>query len=158
MAGVEGQCTTGRANHHEKCAHGRRSISDGTYEGVHQKTRIGTFTVHFHVHLNQYKQLFLLEEVRERKFDAFARTIQKAFRRYNAAKHYARIKQEAADLYQSRKERRANSIHRNYVGDYIGLEHNAPGVQALIGRRERVYFAHTVTKYDRRFKVRLPPD
>lgn len=39
-------------------------------------------------------QLFLLEELRERKYDGFARLIQKAFRRYNARKHFARLKQE----------------------------------------------------------------
>lgn len=39
-------------------------------------------------------QLFLLEELRERKYDGYARIIQKAFRRYNARKHFARLKQE----------------------------------------------------------------
>jgi len=39
-------------------------------------------------------QLFLLEESRERKFDAYARVIQKAFRKFNAVKHYMRLRQE----------------------------------------------------------------
>lgn len=97
-------------------------------------------------------QLFLLEEVRERKFDFYARIIQKAFRRYNAAKHYMRLKQEASDLLFQKKERRRHSLNRNFVGDYIGLDFQ-PGLRALLPRRERVDFAATVEKYDRRFKV-----
>lgn len=51
-----------------------------------------------------------------------------------------------------KKERRKYSINRNYVGDYIGLDIK-PGLQNLIGRREKVVFAEVVKKYDRRFKV-----
>lgn len=40
----------------------------------------------------QYFQLFLLEEMRERKYDAFARKIQKAWRRFNARKHHSKMK------------------------------------------------------------------
>lgn len=39
-------------------------------------------------------QLFLLEEMRERKFDTFARIIQKAWRRYNARKKYEQMREE----------------------------------------------------------------
>ena len=39
-------------------------------------------------------QLFLLEEMRERKFDGYARIIQKAFRRWNACKLYIRLRNE----------------------------------------------------------------
>lgn len=52
------------------------------------------------------------------------------------------------------KERRRYSLNRNFVGDYIGIEHQ-PALQAIVGRRERIEFAHTVNKYDRRFKVRF---
>ena len=38
------------------------------------------------------------------------------------------------------------------MGDYIGLDEQ-PGIKALVGKRERVEFAETVVKYDRRFKV-----
>lgn len=51
-----------------------------------------------------------------------------------------------------KKERRKNSINRNFVGDYIGLD-GRPALQTLIGRREKVVFAEVVKKYDRRFKV-----
>ena len=45
-------------------------------------------TIHF------FLQLFLLEEMRERKYDGYARVIQKAFRKWNARKHYVRLRQE----------------------------------------------------------------
>lgn len=58
----------------------------------------------------------------------------------------------AADLLFNKKERRRFSLNRNFVGDYIGLDDN-PSLRALVGKRERVEFAETVKKYDRRFKV-----
>jgi myosin-1 len=51
-----------------------------------------------------------------------------------------------------KKQRRKHSINRNFVGDYIGLD-NRPALQAIVGRRERIEFAHSMTKIDRRFKV-----
>lgn len=39
-------------------------------------------------------QLFLLEETRERKFDGYARTIQKAWRKYVARKKYVQMREE----------------------------------------------------------------
>lgn len=39
-------------------------------------------------------QLFLLEEMRERKFDGFARTIQKAWRRHVAVRKYEEMREE----------------------------------------------------------------
>uniref|UniRef100_A0A8R1YX87 Uncharacterized protein n=1 Tax=Pristionchus pacificus TaxID=54126 RepID=A0A8R1YX87_PRIPA len=98
------------------------------------------------------ESLFLLEEMRERKYDAFARKIQKAWRRFNARKHHSKMKEQASDLLVGKKERRRFSLNRNFVGDYIGLEYH-PALQALVGKRERIDFAATVTKYDRRWKV-----
>ncbi|KAK6022796.1 myosin head, partial [Ostertagia ostertagi] len=97
------------------------------------------------------ESLFLLEEVREKKYDGFARKIQKAWRQYNARKHHTKQKEQASDLLYGKKERRRYSLNRNFVGDYIGLEHH-PVLQSLVGKRERVDFANTVIKYDRRFK------
>lgn len=39
-------------------------------------------------------QLFLLEEMRERKYDGYARIIQKAFRQYFARKQYQKLKEQ----------------------------------------------------------------
>lgn len=78
--------------------------------------------------------------------------LQKAFRQFTAAKRNAKQKEEASQLVLGKKQRRRHSINRNFVGDYLGME-NRPGLQSLVGRRERVDFAHSMTKLDRRFKV-----
>ncbi|KAG8126889.1 hypothetical protein E2320_022019, partial [Naja naja] len=83
------------------------------------------------------ESLFLLEEMRERKFDGYARVIQKAWRPSHILYNF--------------KERRRNSINRNFVGDYLGME-DKPELRQFLGRRERIDFADSVTKYDRRFK------
>ncbi|KAK5972558.1 hypothetical protein GCK32_010784, partial [Trichostrongylus colubriformis] len=98
------------------------------------------------------ESLFLLEEVREKKYDGFARKIQKAWRQFNARKHHTKQKEQASDLLYGKKERRRYSLNRNFVGDYIGLEHH-PVLQSLVGKRERVDFANTALKYDRRFQT-----
>ncbi|XP_013862815.1 unconventional myosin-If [Austrofundulus limnaeus] len=97
------------------------------------------------------ESLFLLEEMRERKFDTFARLIQKAWRRYNARKKYEQMREEASDILYNSKERRSNSLNRNFVGDYLGLEQR-PELRQFLAKRERVDFADSVNKFDRRFK------
>ncbi|XP_076007422.1 unconventional myosin-If [Genypterus blacodes] len=97
------------------------------------------------------ESLFLLEEMRERKFDTFARIIQKSWRKYIARKKYEQMREEASDILHNSKERRRNSINRNFVGDYLGLEQR-PELRQFLARRERVDFADSVTKFDRRFK------
>lgn len=123
-------------------------------------------------------QLFLLEETRDRKFDGYARTIQKAWRKYVARKKYVQMREEgeenrprwsvfpagpqpvancharhpASDLLLNRKERRRHSLNRNFVGDYLGMD-DRPELRQFLGKREKIDFADKVTKYDRRFKV-----
>nr|DBA28594.1 TPA: hypothetical protein GDO54_008923 [Pyxicephalus adspersus] len=97
------------------------------------------------------ESLFLLEEMRERKFDTFARTIQKAWRRYIAKRKYEQMREEASSILYGFKERRRNSINRNFVGDYLGMEEK-PELRQFLGKRERIDFADSVNKYDRRFK------
>ncbi|KAF7668880.1 hypothetical protein LDENG_00278050 [Lucifuga dentata] len=97
------------------------------------------------------ESLFLLEETRERKFDGYARTIQKAWRKYVARKKYVQMREEASDLLLNRKERRQHSLNRNFVGDYIGMD-DRPELRQFLGKREKIDFADKVTKYDRRFK------
>ncbi|XP_046662607.1 unconventional myosin-Ie-like [Homalodisca vitripennis] len=96
--------------------------------------------------------LFLLEEQRERRFNVYARVIQRAFKKYFAQRQKERQKAEAVSLVHGKKQRRKYSINRYFTCDYIGLD-SKPGLQNLIGRREKVVFAETVKKYDRRFKV-----
>ncbi|CAL9696483.1 unnamed protein product [Knipowitschia caucasica] len=97
------------------------------------------------------ESLFLLEEMRERKFDTFARIIQKSWRQYIAQKKYEQMREEASDILYNSKERRRNSINRNFVGDYLGLEQR-PELRQFLSKRERVDFADSVNKFDRRFK------
>uniref|UniRef100_A0A8C5I4Y8 Osteoclast-stimulating factor 1 n=1 Tax=Gouania willdenowi TaxID=441366 RepID=A0A8C5I4Y8_GOUWI len=97
------------------------------------------------------ESLFLLEETRERKFDGYARAIQKAWRKYVARKKYVQMREEASDLLLNRKERRRCSLNRNFVGDYLGMD-DRPELRQFLGKREKIDFADKVTKYDRRFK------
>ncbi|XP_072284752.1 unconventional myosin-Ie-like [Pyxicephalus adspersus] len=98
------------------------------------------------------ESLFLLEEMRERKYDSYARVIQKAWRKHTAVRKYIRMREEASNIVLNKKERRRNSINRNFVGDYIGMD-GRPELRQFIGRRERIDLADTVVKYDRRFKT-----
>ncbi|XP_071858540.1 unconventional myosin-Ie isoform X1 [Bombus fervidus] len=98
------------------------------------------------------ESLFTLEEARDRKYNMYARVIQKAFKKYFARKRQEQERQEAADLLFGRKERRRASLNRHFMGDYIGLD-DKPQILNLIGRREKIFFAEVVKKYDRRFKT-----
>uniref|UniRef100_A0A673IIH8 Osteoclast-stimulating factor 1 n=1 Tax=Sinocyclocheilus rhinocerous TaxID=307959 RepID=A0A673IIH8_9TELE len=98
------------------------------------------------------ESLFLLEEMRERKYNGYARVIQQAWRKHIAVRKYVRMREEASDLLLNKKERRKNSLNRNFMGDYIGMD-NHPEIRQFVGRRERVDFADVVVKYDRRFKT-----
>ena len=51
------------------------------------------FWLHYFSLSSVFFQLFLLEEMRERKFDGYARVIQKAFRKWNAVKTYIRLRE-----------------------------------------------------------------
>ncbi|XP_039974336.1 myosin IEb [Xiphias gladius] len=98
------------------------------------------------------ESLFLLEEMRERKYNGYARVIQKAWRKHIAVRKYVKMREEASDVLLNKKERRRNSINRNFVGDYIGTD-NHPEIRQFVGRRERIDFADVVVKYDRRFRT-----
>jgi myosin-1 len=103
------------------------------------------------VFIKSPESLFLLEEMRDRKYNEYALVLQRAFRKFNAIQYFLRLKNAAADLLFKKKERRALSLNRKFYGDYIGLE-RYPAVRALLGKRESVEFAQTCDKIDRRFK------
>ncbi|XP_062848367.1 myosin IEb [Trichomycterus rosablanca] len=98
------------------------------------------------------ESLFLLEEMRERKYNGYARVIQQAWRKHVAVRKYVKMREEASDILLNKKERRRNSLNRNFMGDYIGTD-NRPEIRQFVGRRERIEFADVVVKYDRRFKT-----
>lgn len=106
---------------------------------------------HTKIFVKNPESLFLLEEMRERKFDGYARIIQKAWRRHIATRKYEQMREEASHFLLNFKERRRNSINRNFVGDYLGME-DKPELRQFLAKRERIDFADSVTKYDRRFK------
>lgn len=117
--------------------------------------------------------------MRERKFNGYARVIQKAWRKHVAVRKYVKMREEgkklqpcgplgrclisslssrdvvllASDILLNKKERRKNSINRNFVGDYIGTD-SRPEIRRFVGRRERIDFADVVVKFDRRFRVK----
>uniref|UniRef100_A0A4W5KEC3 Osteoclast-stimulating factor 1 n=1 Tax=Hucho hucho TaxID=62062 RepID=A0A4W5KEC3_9TELE len=98
------------------------------------------------------ESLFLLEEMRERKYNGYARAIQKAWRKHIAVRKYVKMREQASDILLNKKERRRNSLNRNFVGDYIGTD-NHPEIRQFVGRREKIDFADVVAKYDRRFRT-----
>ncbi|XP_045575023.1 unconventional myosin-Ie isoform X1 [Salmo salar] len=55
------------------------------------------------------ESLFLLEEMRERKYNGYARAIQKAWRKHIAVRKYVKMREEASDILLNKKERRRNS-------------------------------------------------
>ncbi|TSY41753.1 Unconventional myosin-If [Bagarius yarrelli] len=75
----------------------------------------------------------------------------KAWRKYIARRKYEQMREEASDILYNSKERRRNSINRNFIGDYLGMEER-PELRQFLAKRERVDFADSVNKYDRRFK------
>eukprot|EP00049_Salpingoeca_infusionum_P018370 m.356955 g.356955 ORF g.356955 m.356955 type:complete len:1042 (+) comp17672_c0_seq1:247-3372(+) len=107
---------------------------------------------HTKVFVKNPESLFLLEEIRERKFDSFARRIQVFYRRWKAQQYYEDLKKKASDILLHKKQRRIGTINRNYIGDYIGFGDN-PTLRSLVGKKTRVEFAYTVVKYDRRFRA-----
>uniref|UniRef100_A0A8C9VVM4 Osteoclast-stimulating factor 1 n=1 Tax=Scleropages formosus TaxID=113540 RepID=A0A8C9VVM4_SCLFO len=107
---------------------------------------------HTKVFIKAPESLFLLEEMRDRKFNSYARVIQKAWRKYKGHNQYDELIEEACILFLNRKERRRHSINRSFMGDYLGTE-NLPELCQLLGKGENIDFADKVTKYDRRFKA-----
>ncbi|XP_065188525.1 unconventional myosin-If-like [Sycon ciliatum] len=98
------------------------------------------------------ESLFLLEESRDRKFDGFARVIQKSYRAYKGRKDALQRREEASAVVFNRKQRRRGTINRNFVGDYLGME-DKPQLRQFLPKRMKVEFAAICTKYDRRFKA-----
>ncbi len=102
------------------------------------------------VFIKSPESLFLLEEIRERKYNVHARAIQKAWKKYAARRKTNTEAIEAAQLLAGRKQRNQNSISRQFVGDYLGLDHDDQAdISKLYGRKERVIFATQVMKYNR---------
>ncbi|CAF3756697.1 unnamed protein product [Rotaria magnacalcarata] len=103
------------------------------------------------VFIKSPESLHILEDMRLRKFDNYARVIQKAMKRYCAVRVYQKQREQATDILYGRKERNARSLDRDYVGDYCNL-HQRPDLQRLVNRSEKIDFSSYLYKYDRRFR------
>ena len=125
-------------------------------EIVRQESRIGTIArgekkrKFLNLPSELFLQLFLLEEVRERKYDHYARKIQKCWRRFRSDLYFDSLKKQgtvrgsvwiglplphpyvASSIVMNKKERRYATINRNFAGDYIGIDEN-PALKSLIG-------------------------
>lgn len=55
------------------------------------------------------------------------------------------------DVVFGHKMRKRNSLNRQFLGDYLSFLDN-PVLKALVGKKERVFFADNCEKYDRKFK------
>eukprot|EP00127_Corallochytrium_limacisporum_P006003 Clim_evm80s215 gene=Clim_evmTU80s215 len=98
------------------------------------------------------ESLFMLEELRERKYNGYAKKIQRAWRRWNNEKYYLELRQKALTVLGGRKQRHRNTINRFFVSDYIGYMDNKV-LQSFVGKKERVGFADKVTLYDKKFQT-----
>lgn len=97
------------------------------------------------------ESLFILEELRDRKYHGYAKTIQTCYRRWKSRKYFLDLKKQAGDIFYNKKQRRRFSINRDFNGDYINYLSN-PILKQLVGKNEKVYFASEMSKYDRKFK------
>jgi myosin-1 len=78
------------------------------------------------------ESLFLLEESRDRKYYNYAKTIQRAYRKWKSQKHYIEMRNISADLLHNKKQRNRFSINRSFLGDYLNVRDN-PVLRVLIG-------------------------
>lgn len=104
------------------------------------------------VFIKNPESLFLLEEIRDRKFDGHARVIQKYWRRTHNQNVYDREKVLAAEMFVNKKERYHATINRKFFGNYFNFD-DQPILLTFIEKKEVVSFSTVVTKYDRLFRT-----
>jgi myosin-1 len=101
------------------------------------------------------ESLFILEELRDRKYHGYAKTIQTCYRKWKSRKYFLDLKKQSTDIFYGKKQRRRFSINRDFSGDYINYLSN-PLLKQLVGKNEKCYFASEMSKYDRKFKNVTP--
>ena len=79
------------------------------------------------------ESLFLLEEIRDRKYHHYAKIIQRNYRTWKSQKYFIEMRDKAADVMFEKKERKRFSINRSFIGDYLCVIDN-PVLKALIGK------------------------
>jgi len=98
------------------------------------------------------ESLFILEELRDRKYHGYAKLIQTCYRKWKSRKYFLDLKKEASDIFYNKKQRRRFSINRDFNGDYINYLSNPVLKQLVNNKNEKIYFASEMNKYDRKFK------
>ena len=107
------------------------------------------------VFIKSPESLFLLEEVRDRKYHSYAKVIQRAYRRWKSRKYFLEMRKKAANVMYNNKERKRFSLNREFLGDYLNVLDN-PVLKSLIGdKNEKTLFSEIVVKFDRSFKTCL---
>lgn len=88
----------------------------------------------------------------ERKDYEFASKITKAWKRWTLAKRALEQRARAANLLRGRKERRSDSVSRQFTGDYMSYDDNFALQEEITkhSRQEAVLFTDQVIKLNRR--------
>jgi myosin I len=101
------------------------------------------------VFIRHPETLFHLEECLERRDYECSMRIQRAWRRWQTAKHSLEQRAALAHVFKGRKERNRDSVHRSYEGDYIHYDNNFK-LQSAITSGESMIFADQIIKLNRR--------
>ncbi|KAJ5069604.1 unconventional myosin-ie [Anaeramoeba ignava] len=99
------------------------------------------------VFIRHPESLFLIEEMRERKYHESARKIQKCYRMWKARKYFLELRAQASDLLFGKKQRRRLSINRVFNGDYINYMSN-PKIRLVMEKanyeNEKLFYSNKV--------------
>eukprot|EP01100_Stratorugosa_tubuloviscum_P009543 TRINITY_DN3_c0_g1_i1.p1 TRINITY_DN3_c0_g1~~TRINITY_DN3_c0_g1_i1.p1 ORF type:complete len:1096 (-),score=666.41 TRINITY_DN3_c0_g1_i1:101-3388(-) len=95
------------------------------------------------------ESLFFLEELLERRDYDCTVLIQRAWKVWQLKKKALEQRRKIADIMRGKKERQRDSPGRQFKGDYLYLNENAP-LQEVVGRDETLVFAEQVTNLNRR--------
>jgi myosin-1 len=83
------------------------------------------------VFIREASSLFHIEDLLDRKLNSAASSVQKMWNRYKKIKYFLRLKSNCHQVVKDRKERRRNSINKDYKGDYMDFSFN-PIVKAVL--------------------------
>jgi len=95
--------------------------------------------------------VFSLEELRERRTFKYANAIQQFFMKSMMARYHYNLQMGANNKLKGNKDRRRNSLERNFLGDYINYRDNFR-LKSVVGKQAKVIFADVIWKYDRKGK------
>lgn len=103
------------------------------------------------VFIKSPESLFMLEELRERAYDQYARRIQRAYRHYRARRYYLECRKRMLDMFFGKKERRRLTLNREFIGDYLDVLSNPVLKSFAPNKHDQILYCNVVRKYDRRW-------